>query len=116
MLQYVSLQPYAKIARVTALCRLTTAQQKGMNMLRIYCSILKCKSTQDTVYQSTVIPLEVCCSPNADSFCPLFLVSNFDMFELQIYGNILLCIASWKYVNPSHLSEDSVHMLVCFSQ
>src|SRR4029434_1172638 len=63
MLQYVSLQSYAKIARVTALYRLTTGQQKGMNMLRIYCSILKCKSTQDTVYQSTVIPQEVCCSP-----------------------------------------------------
>ena len=30
---------YAKIARVTALYRLTTLQQKGMNMLRIYCSI-----------------------------------------------------------------------------
>ena len=39
MLQYVSLQPYAKIARVTALYRLTTLQQIGMNMLRIYCSI-----------------------------------------------------------------------------
>ena len=39
MLQYVSLQPYAKIACVTALYRLTTLQQKGMNMLRIYCSI-----------------------------------------------------------------------------
>ena len=39
MLQYVLLQPYAKTASVTALYRLTTAQQKGMNMLRIYCSI-----------------------------------------------------------------------------
>src|SRR4029434_5475657 len=55
MLQYVSLQPYAKIARVTALYRLTTLQQKGMYLLQY--------STQDTVYQSTVIPLEVCCSP-----------------------------------------------------
>ena len=39
MLQYVSLQPYVKIAHVTAQYRLTTLQQKGMNMLRIYCSI-----------------------------------------------------------------------------
>ena len=61
-------------------------------------------STQDTVYQSTVIPLEVCCSTNEDPFCPLHLVSNFYMFELRIYGNILLCIASWKYVNPSIVS------------
>ena len=41
MLQYVSLQSYAKIARVTALYRLTTGQQKGINMLSIYCSISK---------------------------------------------------------------------------
>src|SRR4029434_1824221 len=115
MLQYVSLQSYAKIARVTAIYRLTTGQQKGINMLRIYCSRLHA-STQDTVYESTVIPLEVCCSPNADPFCPLHLVSNFYMFELRIYGNILLCIASWKYINPSQVSEDSVHMSVCLSQ
>ena len=64
MLQYFSLQPYAKIARVTALYRLTTLQQKGMNMLRIYHKCRKLDtSTQDTVYQITVIPLEVCCSP-----------------------------------------------------
>src|SRR4029434_1473274 len=44
MMQYVLLQPYARIACVTALYRLIT-------------------SPQDTVYQSTVMPLEVCCSP-----------------------------------------------------
>lgn len=38
-------------------------------------------------------------SPNADLFCPLYLVTNFDRYELQIYSNTLICLESWKDVN-----------------
>ena len=55
MLQYVSLQPYAKIARVTALYRLTTGQQKGINMLSIYCSISNIYIHQHKIQSTKVL-------------------------------------------------------------
>src|SRR4029434_10277129 len=68
-------------------------------------------STQDIVYQSTVIPLEVCCSPTVMLIHSVLCIwCQTYMFELRIYGNILLCIASWKYVNPSQVSEDSSYV------
>src|SRR4029434_368116 len=93
MLQYVSLQPYARIACVTALYRLTTLQQKGMNMLRMQYFQ---RSKLHTVYQSTVIPLEVCCSPTVMLihsvlciWCQTFTCLNF-AFTVTFYSALHL--------------------------
>ena len=41
-------------------------------------------------------------------WCQTFTCLNFAF-------TVLLCIASWKYVNPSQVSEDSVDMSVCLT-